>query len=169
VDDLHVGDHPVLFGVGPAGFKGGILAILAALAGEAGLTALQLPLQLHDFVSQLLVHARQQLHLPRNLLAADCDLLLVRQLCRQHPHPEVEAVAVAGELLDAAFEVGVFSLELCVAGVRFAEVVRRGLQLLAEGAQTQTFREEFGVVLTQFEVGQLQVLGGRDVTAVALG
>jgi hypothetical protein len=65
--------------------------------------------------------------------------------------------------------VGVFSLELCVAGVRFAEVVRRGLQLLAEGAQTQALREEFCVVLTQFEVGQLQVLGGRDVTAVALG
>ena len=169
MDDLHVGDHPVLFGVGPAGLEGGVLAVLAALAGEAGLAALQFALQLHDFVSQLLVHARQQLHLPRKLPTPHRHLLLLGQLCSQHAHPQVEAVALAGDLLQAAFEVGVFSLEFGVAGGRFAEVVRRGLQLLAEGAQTQAFGEEFGVVLPQFEVGQLQVLSGRDVATVALG
>jgi hypothetical protein len=65
--------------------------------------------------------------------------------------------------------VGVFSLEFGVAGGRFAEVVRGRLQLLAECAQTQAFGEELGVVLAQFEVGQLQFLCGRDVATVALG
>jgi hypothetical protein len=109
------------------------------------LAALQLTLQLYDFVCQLLIHAGQQLHLAGDLLAALDYQLLVCQLRGQQTHLELEAVSVSGELLDGVFEVCVFSLELCVAGGGLGEVVE--LKVFAEGTQAQAFVEEFGVVL----------------------